>query len=138
MKGMKKYKIRSVILTILFMQKWNLITKEAMDNLTMQKDDKQNESIDDDLESLFRDLQHEKISESSSFTHFLSQLTEKEQKQVDQNDLNYFKSLRSVTDTIDKGEIQLSSSELKFVRGQAWRQTSIIKKSISQNCCSAQ
>ena len=60
----------------------------------MQKGDKQKESIDDDLEDFYRDLKDGKISESSSNTYFLPLLTEKEQKLVDDNDLNYFKSFK--------------------------------------------
>ena len=144
---MKKYKIRSVILTILYMQRWDLITKKDMENHYMQKGEKQKESIDDDLEDFYRDLKDGKISESSSNTYFLPQLTEEEQKLVDDNDLNYLKSLRSENADIHKIEIQLSTSEIlilyfdsesKFVRGQAWRKTSIIDLSFTQNCCSIQ
>ena len=138
LKRMKKYKIRSVILTILYMQRWNLIKKETMENHLMQKGDKQKESIDDDLEAFYHDLENGKTSESSSNTYFLPKLTEKEQKLVDDNDLNYFKSLRSENADIDKIEMQLSTSESKFVRGQAWRKTSFIDQSFTQHCCSIQ
>ena len=135
---MKKYKIRSVILTILYMQRWNLITKEIMENHFMQKGDRQNKSIDDDLEVFYRDLQHGRISEPLSNTYFLQKLTEIEQELVDRNDLNYFKSLRSEKAYVDKIQMQLTTSESMFVRGQAWRITSIIDLSFTQNCCSTQ
>ena len=70
------------------MQRWNPITKETMENDYMQKGHKQKESIDEDLEALYRELKIGKISESSSNTYFLPLLTEKEQKLVDNNDLN--------------------------------------------------
>ena len=76
----------------------------------MQKGDKQKESIDDDLEAFYRDLQHERISESSSHTYFLPKLTEKELQLVDKNDLNYFKTFRSENADVDKTEMQLSTS----------------------------
>ena len=104
----------------------------------MQKGDKQKESIDDDLEAFYHDLENGKTSESSSNTYFLPKLTEKEQKLVDDNDLNYFKSLRSENADVDKIETQPSKSESMFVRGQAWRITSIIDLSFTQNCCSIQ
>ena len=104
----------------------------------MQKGDEQKGSIDDDLEAFYSDLLNGRISESSSNTYFLPKLTEKEQKLVDDKDLNYFKSLRLVNADVDKIEMQLSTSESKFVRGQAWRKTSIIDLSFSQNCCSIQ
>lgn len=86
----------------------------------------------------YHDLENGKISESSSNTYFLPLLTEEEQKLVDENDLNYFKSLRSENADVDKIEMQPSKSESKFVRGQAWRKTSIIDLSLTQNCCSIQ
>ena len=104
----------------------------------MQKGDKQKESIDDDLEAFYHDLEIGKTSESSSNTYFLPKLTEKEQQLVDDNDLNYFKSLRSENADVDKIEMQLSTSESKFVRGQAWRKTSVIDLSFTQYCCSIQ
>ena len=132
-KRMEKHKIRSVTLTILYMQRWNLITKETMENHR-----KQNESIDDDLETFYRDLQNGRKSESSSNTYYSLKLSEKELKLVDENDLNYFKSFRSENPDVDKVEMQNSTSESKFVKGQAWRKTSIIDSSFTQNCCSHQ
>ena len=120
------------------MQKWNLITKEGMENHCIKKDDKQNESIDDDLEAFYHDFQLGRISEPSSNTYFLPKLTEKEQKLIEENDLNYFKSFRSENADVAKVEMQLSTSESKFIRGQAWRKTSLIDPSITQNCCSIQ
>ena len=95
----------------------------------MQKGDKQKESIDDDLEDFYRDLKDGKISESSSNTYFLPLFTEEEQKLVDDNGLNYFK---------EKKIRKPKKTESMFVRGQAWRITSIIDLSFTQNCCSIQ
>ena len=112
----------------------------------MQKGDKQRESIDDDLEDFYRDLKDGKISESSSNTYFLPLFTEEEQKLVekefiddsdddledfyrDLNGLNYFK---------EKKIRKPKKTESMFVRGQAWRITSIIDPSFTQNCCSIQ
>ena len=95
----------------------------------MQNGNKQKESIDDDLGAFYYDLVNGKISESSSNTYFLPLFTEEEQKLVDDNDLNYFK----------KKKIRRSKkSESMFIRGQAWRKTSIIDPSFAQNCCSIQ
>ena len=123
---------RSLIFPVLksIFPRWLLRTSICnIPNHYMQKGDKQKESIDDDLEAFYRDLQHERISESSSHTYFLPKLTEKEQQLVDDNDLNYFK----------KKKIRRSKkSESMFIRGQAWRKTSIIDPSFAQNCCSIQ
>ena len=135
---MRKHKIRSVILTVLYMQRWNLITKETMESHCMEKGDKQNESINDDLEAFYHDLQLGKISQPSSNTYFLPKLTEKELKLVDENDSNYFNSFKAENPDVDKIEMLHSKSESKFARGQAWRKTSIIDQSFTQNCCSIQ
>ena len=101
----------------------------------MQKGDKQKESIDDDLEDFYRDLKDGKISESSYIffqnhrTYFLPLFTEEEQKLVDDNGLNYFK---------EKKIRKPKETESMFVSGQAWRITSIIDLSFTQNCCSIQ
>ena len=104
----------------------------------MENHRKQNESIDDDLETFYRDLQNGRKSESSSNTYYSLKLSEKELKLVDENDINYFKSFRSENPDVDKVEMQNSTSESKFVKGQAWRKTSIIDLSFKQNCCSIQ
>ena len=95
----------------------------------MQKGDKQKKSIDDDLEDFYRDLKDGKISESSSNTYFLPLFTEEEEKLVDENGLNYFK---------EKKIRKPKKTESMFVRGQAWRITSIIDPLFAQNCCSIQ
>ena len=109
----------------------------------MQKGDKQKESIDDDLEDFYRDLKDGKISESSSNTYFLPLFTEGEQKIVEKESIDddledFYRDLNGLNYFKEKKIRKPKKTESMFVRGQAWRITSIIDLSFTQNCCSIQ
>ena len=58
LKGMKKYKIKKVMVTRIYMKRRQLITKEEMEKFCKGKEyDKI--SVNDDLETLFEDIQLE-------------------------------------------------------------------------------
>ena len=63
--GMKKYKIKPVMVTIIDMWRSRLITKEAMDNIC-----KRQVSVNDDLDSLFEDLRLGKQPLEHALTFF--------------------------------------------------------------------
>ena len=108
----------------------------------MQKGDKQKESIDDDLEAFYHDIEIGKTSESSSNTYFLPLFTEEEQKLVEKEGLNYYYESANFLPPAnyfkEKKIRKPKKTESMFVRGQAWRITSIIDPSLTQNCCSIQ
>ena len=68
--GMKKYKIKSVMLTNIYMQRLRLITKEAMEIYSKGRIDRI-ESVNDDLETFFDDLKHGKQPKEESWTYFI-------------------------------------------------------------------
>ena len=88
---MKKYAIKSIMVTLIFMRKWNIITKEKMENFTLGKED-QTESVNDDFDSIFEDLRLKREPSESNWTYFLPKLTEEELKWVTRKDTNYFKT----------------------------------------------
>ena len=77
LKGMKKYQLKSVMVSMMQMMRRNLITKEDMENYCKGKKPEKN-SVNDDLESLFEDLQLEKEPDEVANTYFLPKLTGKE------------------------------------------------------------
>ena len=56
LRGMKKYKIKSVMVTLIDLWRTDLIRKEVMVNLCNGNDSSRQDSINDDLESLLEDL----------------------------------------------------------------------------------
>ena len=68
LKGMKKYKIESVMVSSFYMERWNLITKEKMvdhcKGKTIEK-----ESVNDDLESFFEDIRLSKETTKVGFKY---------------------------------------------------------------------
>ena len=126
LKGMKKYGIESVMVTLIFMRRWNIITKEKMENFTLGKED-QFESVNDDLNSMFEDLRLENGSKFGKFwdnwTYFLPKLTEEELKLVARKDSNYFKTFQTSDPDAIEAEMKLSESKSMFVEGDCERRT---------------
>ena len=71
LKGMKKYKIESVMVTTLFMERKHLITKEIMVRYCKGHEEKK-ESVNDDLELFFEDIRRGKKPDGFKvWTYFL-------------------------------------------------------------------
>ena len=94
LKGMKKHHIKMVMVTNIHMTRERLITKK--DEKNYRNDKKYGpESVNDDLESVFQDLQLRSKRDkhvSQKETYFLPHLNEKELTLVEQDDSNYFKT----------------------------------------------
>ena len=80
--GMMKYKIKSVIVTIINMERTRLITKDKMESFCKGKE-YQKDSVNDDLESFLEDLRLGKEPNEAVDTYFLPKLTEKEMELVE-------------------------------------------------------
>ena len=119
--GMKKYKIKPVMVTIIDMWRSRLITKEAMDNIC-----KRQVSVYDDLDSLFEDLRLGKQPLEHALTFFLPKLTEEELKAVERKDPTYletlFHPLKNYAVKLE-AQMKLSESDSKFVKALGWRKT---------------
>ena len=76
-KAMKIYKIKSIIVTMINLERETVIRKEFMDHYCNEKDPEKF-SVNDDLESLFQDLRAGKQPERMVRTYYFPKLTKKE------------------------------------------------------------
>ena len=126
LKGMKKCRINSVMVTILARTRERLITKEAMKNYC-KGENYEKVSVNDDLESFLEDLKLGKEPEDDVPTYFLPKLTEEELELVETEDITYFKTLSYPID-VEKTEMMLSESDSKFVYESGSRKTFTINR----------
>ena len=88
-------------------------------------------SVNDDLESFFQDLQHGNEFEGNVCSYFLPKLTKEEMKLVEMRDPNYLKSFCTTfiggSCDVDEAEMKMSESDSKFVDGFGWRETFTIE-----------
>ena len=130
--GMKKHNLKEVMMTILKMERINLITKETMEGFCeFLRKKLRNESVNEDLESLFERIRLGTQPESEQVrTYFLPKLTEEELELVEQKDPNYLGTfawtIQNFNPDVDRTEMKLSESDSKFVQGFYWRTTFII------------
>ena len=120
---MKKFKMKTVTVTILCMERVRLMHQEDMEKFTrgiertfrgMEGFD----SVNDDLESLFGDFRLEKEPSIAKLTYFSPKLTEEELALVERKDLNYMKTFREGKDAdLPEPEMKMSKSDSKFVMG---------------------
>ena len=138
--GMKKYGMKSSILTGLDMWRRNLITKEKFKaayegKLTNDRYLRNyEESINDDLESFFENLQEisclEDVIEEHVESFFLPKLTKEELKLVEENDSGFMSTLSENifgNADVDKDEMKKSDSTDKYLKGECYRETMILK-----------
>ena len=129
---MMKYKIRMVTVTMIFISRQKLITKERMESFYNEKGiNGRKESVNDDLESMMQDLQLGRSPYKFVRTYFLPKLTEKELKLVEQEDFNYQDTLwygrfgmgKVWVGDVDEDEMKASESDSKFVEALGDRRT---------------
>ena len=127
LKGMKQYKLKKVMVTFIDMSRMELITKERMENYCNGKE-LQKESVNDDLEKLFEDIQLGKKPDLFVPTYFLPKLTKKELDLVERKDEDFMHAFAyEMYADIDKAKMLLSESNSKFVLGEGRRRTLTIK-----------
>ena len=129
--GMKKYQLDSVMVTSINMHRWNLITKERMENYYKGQEDKERiHSVNDDLEALFGDIRLGKEPDEWIHTYFLPKLTEKEMKLVEEKNRFYFQTFDDFIDPdVDETEMMHSESNSKYVLSGCDRRTFTIENS---------
>ena len=133
--AMKFYKIKSVMMTDLWMWRENLITKEAMENFCNGKDEYRKESVNDDFETLLRDIiwmystwLRNNYFSSSAMTYFLPKLTKDELKLIENEDYDFMNTFYDGRNPdVSKAEMAASESDSKFVRGRCRRKTYTIE-----------
>ena len=127
LRGMEKYNIKKVMVTIIDMWRYNLITKEKMENYCNGKEFRK-ESVNDDLEKLFEDIQLGKKPDDHVETYFLPKLTKEELDLVERKDEDFMHTFTVGMDAdVNKAEMMLSESDAKFVRGRGVRLTFTIE-----------
>ena len=131
LKKMREYGIQSSILTMLGMERINLITKEKS-KLAAEgklKNDEEWEdyegSINDDLDSFINNLQNSnEIRDENVWSFFLPKLTEEELKLVEQKNYEHMMSYLNELDAdVDVEEMKQSDSKDKYVHSQCERIT---------------
>ena len=124
---MKKYKFKSVTVTVTNMLRDHLITKEKRDDYCLGKDAQFKLSVNDDLELLLEKMRLGDESETKNNTYFLPKLTTKEMKLVERKDIGYLKTFWHTVPDVPKAEMLLSESNSKFVYSRCWRETFTIE-----------
>ena len=116
------------MVTNYYLQRWELITKEKMESYCKGEQDEK-DSVNDDLESLFENIQLGKEPNENVVTYFLPKLTEEELELVERRDTSYLKTFKLPNPDVDETEMMLSESDSKYVRGESYRRTVCIKNS---------
>ena len=91
LKGMKKHKIKSVMVTRIYLAIYGLITKENMEKYYNGKK-KEKESVNDDLDAFFQNLQLGKDDDKNVETYYLPKLTEEELELIKRKDPEYLRN----------------------------------------------
>ena len=133
--GMKKRKIKSVMVTSFHSRRWELITKEKVMSFAKGKENEK-KSINDDIETLFEVIQVGKEPNEWMKTYFLPKLTVEELELVERKDMRFLRTFYSPNPDVDEAEMKLSESESKYVKALSSRRTFCIENSpekISKN-----
>ena len=119
--GTEKHKIKSAMVTSIFLERWDLITKEKMERFC-KGEEYEEDSVNDDLESLFENIRLGKEPDEEVYTYFLPRLTEEELELVERGDTSYLR-------TLDETGMMLSESDSQYVLGRSRRKTFGIENS---------
>ena len=134
--GMKKYKIKSIMLTIIRMWRWRIISKNTMEIYCKGEkfssvefyENYVNDSVNDDLESLFKDLRLGKVLNEKTHIYYLPKLTEKEEELAEGKDTSYYKTFQCYRNSeMLTDKMKRSTSDSKYVLGEGCRRTFTIE-----------
>ena len=144
---MRKYGIQSSILTMLYMGRWNLVTKEKVKKAYKGKlkDSEgwvdEEESINDDFERFLINFQGQKeVKYERVLSFFTPELQDKELKLVqepnEEHMMTYFEYHRGHNPDVDVEEMKKSDSESKYVHCCCTRITFplSLKKETAKRC----
>ena len=130
LKLMRKYQIKTVMLTIIYMEKEKLITQEQMTSYCRGEQSSRKISVNEDLEAFFEDLQLGKDTSNDDVkAYYLPRLTEDEMALVEAKDQNYFQKFStsvlgdSKNPDVAEHVMKMSESESKFALGKCNRKT---------------
>ena len=110
--------------------------------------EEEEKSVNDDLETLFEDIQLGKEPDDCVMTYFLPMLTEHELELVERKDEDFMETFSFGMDAdVNKAEMAASESDSKYVYGYGWRETFTIENQSNEDlsnddqkfrCCSLQ
>ena len=123
--GMEKHKINSVMVTSIYLQRIRLITKEKMESYC-KGEEREKDSVNDDLESLFENIRLGKEPNELVETYFLPKLTEEELELVGRSDYYYIQTFCNPSPDVGEAEMMLSESDSKYVYGCSKRRTFVL------------
>ena len=139
---MKKYQIESVTLTLIYMEKEQLITKETMESYCKGEHYPRNISVNEDLEKLYQDLQLGKEPSYDAIAYYLPKLTADEMALVEKKDQTYLQNFftgvyplnikYSKKPDVDDDEMKMSESRSKFILAKSHRKSLKLKMSTSK------
>ena len=126
--GMKKNKIKSIMVTSLHLRRWELITHEKMKSFCKGKEIVK-DSVNDDLESLFQNIRLGKEPDERVETYFLPKLTQEELELVKRRDPSYLSTFYSPNPDVSDADMKLSESDSKYIKIWSHRRTFAIENS---------
>ena len=133
-KGIQDYRIKSVTMTTLPIRKDNLITHEEMKKYYRKKYFRKYQSLNDDLEWLFENLQLDENINRFCNSFFLPKLTENQEELVRRRDKLYFDTFSSSSPEVNKQELKLSKSDSQYVNYDCISKTSMMFYKPLWNC----
>ena len=129
LRKMEKYKIKKIMVTVIWLRRSHLITKEKMENYCKGNENRK-KSANDDLESLFDDIRIGKKPDERVETYFLPKLTNQQLELVESKDQNFMNTFSSgLGADVSEVEMKASESDSKFVDAYGYRRTFIIENS---------
>ena len=129
LKVMKKNKIKRAMVTKINMGRVQIIQKEKMDNY-MNETENPEDSVNDDIDSLFEDIRLGKEPPEHVDTYFLPKLMKEQVKLLQIEDESFMETLNNKTVAdVDKAEMTASESDSKFVWEVCERTTFTIENS---------
>ena len=138
LKKMKKYNIKKVMVTSIYMQRHKLVTKETMENHSEGKT-RNKQSINDNLESFFVDCRLGKEPDNDDVdTYFLPKASEEELKLIAREDSKFMLSFSMCGDPdVSEAEMEASESDSKYVFIKCSRRTFTIENSFKRKTSSS-
>ena len=141
-KYMEKYRIKYVVMTLIYMRKHGLITKKTRDDYCKGIMNRYQESVNDDLESFLGEIRLDPQARFAE-TYFLPQLSEEEMDLIQKEEPDYLKTFTywdpdiqslsnsailpiELTETsVNEAEMKISESDCTFCFSTCRRVTSI-------------
>ena len=119
---MKEYGITKIMLTLYNMGRFRLITNEKVESYC-KGNEFEKDSVNDDLEAFFEDIQLGKKPHDDVDLYFLPKCTNKELKLIERKDHKFLKTFSWHDPDVPEAEMKLSESDSKYIFGECERWT---------------